>query len=274
MSTGADIFADQPSDPDRLAELYDLEHDEIGEDLVFYREMARRTRGAVLDLGCGSGRLFAPLLDGGARRVVGVDASTALLRRATARIAGTPRVAQAAAAGRIELIETDARSLVRRDHFSLIIVAGVLPHLDGPDEVLRLLRAARRRLTRAGRLVLDDIGPGLLPSRDLPLSVDWHRELHGRRLTRYSQLLRQKAGDGVRVAFSTLVEAVEADGTISRLPASYRLWYPSLRELERLVGAAGMSVQLTYGSHDLEPLERESERQILVARRAVRRAET
>lgn len=273
MSDGADIFAGQPSDPDRLAELYDLEHDEISEDLAFYRELARRARGPVLDLGCGSGRLFAPLLDGDARRIVGVDASNALLRRAAARIAGAPRLAHAAAAGRIELVETDALALVRRDHFSLIVVAGVLPHLDGPDEVLRLLRTAQRLLTRAGRLVLDDIGPGLLPSRDLPLSVDWRRELHGRPVTRYSRLRRQEARDGLRVAFSTLVEAVEADGTISRLPASYRLWYPSLRELRRLVGAAGMRVELTYGSHDLDPLGRESERQILVARRAARHAE-
>jgi len=273
VSGGADIFAGQPSDADRLAELYDFEHDAITEDLGFYRELARRTRGSVLDLGCGSGRLFAPLLDGGARRIVGVDASAALLRRAAGRVAADPQLAQAAAAGRIELVECDVRAFVRPEHFSLIVVAGVLPHLDGPAGVLHLLRVARRRLTRGGRVVLDDIGPGLLPARDLPLSIDWRRRMHGQRLTRFSQLLRRKVGDGVEVAFSTLVEAVEADGTISRLPASYRLWYPSLRELERLVGAAGLSVELTCGSHDLDPLDRNSERRILVARRPGPRVE-
>jgi SAM-dependent methyltransferase len=64
----ADIFASQPADEDRLAELYDLEHDDLIEDLDFYRELARRTAGPVLDLGCGSGRLFGTLLDGGAPR--------------------------------------------------------------------------------------------------------------------------------------------------------------------------------------------------------------
>jgi SAM-dependent methyltransferase len=162
---------------------------------------------------------------------------------------------------------------LRREQFGLIVVAGVLPHLGSAAEVLRLLRTARRRLTRGGRVVLDDIGPGLLPARDLPLSIDWRRRMHGQRLTRFSQLLRRKVGDGVEVAFSTLVEAVEADGTISRLPASYRLWYPSVRELERLVGAAGLQVELTYGSHDLDPLDRSSERRILVARRTAPRVE-
>ena len=71
----ADIFGSQPADEDRLAELYDLEHDELVEDLPFYRELARRTAGPVLDLGCGSGRLFTTLLDGGAPRVLGMDGS-------------------------------------------------------------------------------------------------------------------------------------------------------------------------------------------------------
>jgi SAM-dependent methyltransferase len=81
----SDILAGQPADEELLAAIYDLEHDEITEDLAFYRRWARRQGGAVLDLGCGSGRLFRALLDGGARRVAGVDGSAALVARAAAR---------------------------------------------------------------------------------------------------------------------------------------------------------------------------------------------
>lgn len=268
MTDGSDIFAGQPSDPDLLAEIYDLEHNEIVEDRAFYREMAWRARGAVLDLGCGSGRLFSSFLGGGARRIVGIDGSTALLRRAKRRIRREPALRTAAEEGRIELLRADVGELRGRDRFSLAVAVGVLPHLDGPTEALRMLVTARRHLTRAGRLVLDDIGPGLLPLRDLDLSPDWRRTLRGRKLVRYSQLMREEADDGLRVAFSTLVEAAGADGTIARLPASYRLWYPSLGDLERLVREAGMRVELTYGSHDLEPFDPTSERLIVVARRA------
>jgi hypothetical protein len=57
----ADIFASQPTDADLLAELYDLEHDQVTEDLVFYREQTRRS-GVVLELGCGyrCGRIGKP----------------------------------------------------------------------------------------------------------------------------------------------------------------------------------------------------------------------
>ncbi len=253
-----------------LAELYDLEHDPIDEDLPFYREMARRARGAALDLGCGSGRLFKPLLDGGARRLVGVDGSPALLARAERRIASDPILRAAAAAGRLELGHGDIRRLRRSDHFSLIVAVGVVPHLDGPSSVLAMLRSARHRLTRAGRLVLDDLGPAEMPSTNLPLSVDWSRAEEGRRIVRTSSLLRSEEAGGIRVVFSTLTETAESDGTIARLPAGFRLWYPSPATLRRLVEEAGLVVELSYGSHDLDALGQESLRRIFVTRRAER----
>jgi len=82
----ADIFGAQPADEDRLAEIYDLEHDDLVADLPFYRELARHAAGPVLDLGCGSGRLFATLLEAGVPRLLGIDGSPALewVQRATA----------------------------------------------------------------------------------------------------------------------------------------------------------------------------------------------
>jgi SAM-dependent methyltransferase len=264
----SDIFGGQPSDPDTLAAIYDLEHDPIGEDLVFYREMTARTGRAVIDLGCGSGRLFASFLDGGAERIIGLDGSAALLGRAEARIAATPRLARARAEGRIELVEGDVRSVARRDRFGLAVLAGVLSHLDGPEEGLRALIRARRLVEAGGVVVVDGLGPGQLPTRDLPLSVDWRRTLDGRDVVRRSQLQRRETPEGLRVLFSTLVDLTGPDGTIARLPASYRLWYPSPVRLLELVRKADLVVEMTYGSHDLEPLGPASQRCIVVARRA------
>ncbi len=265
----SDIFAGQPSDPGLLAEIYDLEHDEIKEDLVFYREVAARGRGPVADLGCGSGRLFGPLLAGGATKILGIDGSAALLERATERLAAEPTLRRAADAGRIELLRADVRIVERPERYALAILAGVLSHLDGPEEALRALDHAARLLVAGGRLILDGLGPGALPSRDLPLSIDWRKNLGGREVVRRSELVRHEAPEGMRVLFSTIVDVRQPDGTISRLPASYRLWYPSADGLERLVGEAGLEVEATFGSHDLDPLDRESERCIVVARRAV-----
>lgn len=260
----SDILAGQPADERLLAELYDLEHDEIVEDLAFYRTWAHRHPAAVLDLGCGSGRLFRAFLDGDARRVVGIDGSPALLERAAARIEADEVLREALADGRLELAVGDARTVSRSERFSLVVLAGVVAHLDGPEEALRVLAAAARLLRPDGVLIVDNLGPGALPADDLPLSLDWERRIGDRRVVRRSRLDRREAPEGLRVHYSTLTDVVEADGTITRLPASFRLWYPSPEVTVALAGEANLEVVAAFGSHDLEPLDDRSERCIVV----------
>ena len=261
-----DILGGQPADASLLAEIYDLEHDAIHEDLAFYRQIARRHPGAVIDLGCGSGRLFGPLLAGGATRLVGIDGSPSLLERAEGRIEADGYLRSARSEGRIELVEGDVRRVRRRDRFALAILAGVVAHLDGPEDALRALVCARRLLARDGVLVVDTLGPGGLPAHDLPLSMDWERSEDGRRMVRRSKLERRETPEGLRVSYATLTDVVRADGTISRLPASWRLWYPSPEALVALAAEAELAVESVFGSHDLDPLNEESERCIVVAR--------
>jgi SAM-dependent methyltransferase len=238
------------------------------EDRVFYREMAARNPGAVLDLGCGSGRLFASFLAGGATRVVGVDGSLALLERAESRIAADPQLSAARAAGRIELARADVRSVRRDDRFSLAVLAGVISHLDGAADARLALLAARGLLVEDGALIVDVLGPGGLPSRDLPLSVDWERMVDGRRIRRSSRIEREPSPDGLRVTYETLSDLEDPDGTIARLPARFSLWYPSSAALSAIADEAGLEVEATFGSYDLDPLDEVSDRCIAVMRRA------
>lgn len=265
----SDILAGHAADEAVLAELYDLEHDEITEDLVFYREQAMRSTGAVIDLGCGSGRLFDSLLLDG-QLLVGVDGSAALLARAEARVASHERLRAARDEGRLELVLGDVRSVRRRDRFGLAILAGVVAHLDGPEQAVRALEAAHALLETDGRLIVDTIGPGGLPPRDLPLSVDWEREMGDRRVVRRSTLVRRETPEGLRVEYSTLTDLLGTDGTIARLPAGFRLWYPSVRALIGLADEAQFTVEAAFGSHDLDPPDDRSERCILVLRPARR----
>ncbi|HET7520697.1 MAG TPA: class I SAM-dependent methyltransferase [Candidatus Limnocylindria bacterium] len=272
----ADIFADQPTDADVLADIYDLEHDAITEDLIFYREQTRRSGHVVLELGCGSGRLFRSFAAGKARRIVGVDGSASLLRRAEARIAAEPLLAAALADGRLHLVHGDVRrleqlpirGLLGGQGADLAVAAGVMPHLDGPEDALRMLSGVRQLLAPEGRLIVDDLGPAALPRRDLPLSVDWRREMDGRPVVRRSQLMRREEPEGLRVTFSTIVDMGRPDGTIARLPAGFRLWYSSDDALDAVVREAGLRIELAYGSHDLDPLRASSDRRIMVIRRA------
>lgn len=264
----SDILAGQPADPRILAEIYDLEHDEVVEDRVFYRELSTRLPGAVADLGCGSGRLFAAFLSGGATRVVGFDGSTSLLERAAARLASDSQLSAAAADGRIELVHADVRTVRHTDRFALAVLAGVLSHLDGPAEARLALRAAGDLLVEDGTLIVDVLGPGGLPTHDLPLSVDWERVMGGRRVRRSSRIEREAMPHGVRVTYETLTELEDPDGTIARLPARFRLWYPSPATLSAIANESGLEVEATFGSYDLDPLDEVSDRCIAVMRRA------
>ena len=63
-------------------------------------------------------------------------------------------------------------------------------------------------------------------------------------------------------------DLAEADGTIARVPASFRLWYPSPSAVVALAAEAGLEVHAAFGSHDLAPLDGASERCIVVLRPA------
>lgn len=162
----------------------------------------------------------------------------------------------------------DVRTVRHPHRFRLAILAGVLAHLGGPEDAVRALLAARRLLQPNGVLIVDTLGPGALPPNDLPLSVDWEREMADRKVVRRSRLVRVEAPEGMRVEYATLTDVIEADGTIARLPAGFRLWYPSPSALIGLANEAELEVEAAFGSHDLDPLDDRSERCIVVLRLA------
>ena len=203
--------------------------------------------------------------------MVGLDGSSALIARAEARIETDDRLRAARDDGRLELVVGDVRRVARRDRFELVVLAGVIAHLSGPEDAVRALGSAADLLATGGAIIVDLLGPGGLPPHDLPLSVDWEREWDGRHVVRRSRLERHETPEGLRVDYATLTDLAEADGTIARLPASFRLWYPSPSATVALAGEAGLEVEAAFGSHEMGPLDERSERCIVVLRRAAGR---
>src|SRR5262249_21004863 len=77
---------------DAYAPFYDWENARtLGrKDVPFWRDVATQTRGPVLELGCGTGRISLPLARAGVR-LVGVDRSAQMLARASRRVAALRR---------------------------------------------------------------------------------------------------------------------------------------------------------------------------------------
>jgi ubiquinone/menaquinone biosynthesis C-methylase UbiE len=174
---------------DDYARFYDWENARTmgRRDVRFWQEFARRERGPLLELGCGTGRILVPVARTGAR-VVGVDRSEPMLASARQR-ARRLRVAE-----RPGLVRADIRSLPFPDRsFSAVMAPyGILQSLTRERDLSATLAESARVLKRGGTLGID-----LVP--DLPAWDEYRDRLK----------LRGRLGrSGSRL---TLVESVRQD---------------------------------------------------------------
>ncbi len=164
---------------DRYAAVYDecnADNDYelwLGRTLLTELEKLGLRKGWALDVGCGTGRAFDPLL---ARdwQVVGCDVSTAMLGEARKK-----------SEGRVPLFEADARRLPRvgaghglptGEHFQLILLLNdVLNYILDENELRNVFAGIKRNLGSQGLVVFDvntlalfreDYAPGVVSDRD------------------------------------------------------------------------------------------------------------
>lgn len=155
--------------------------------LALYRgRVIAAAEGRVLEIGIGSG-LNLPLYGSGVGRVVGIDPSAGLLRRA--------RAAAGLAACPVELIEGSAEAIPLDDRsFDTVVTSWTLCSI--PD-VGRALGEMRRVLRRGGRLVFVEHGqspdPGVRRWQDR-LTPLWKRMSGGCHLNRDIDGLIESAG--------------------------------------------------------------------------------
>jgi len=256
----------RPTDHDpyaTIAPFYDLATAGFDEDLLLYRELARRS-GSVLELGVGTGRVARALAREG-HRVTGIDRSAAMLRLAyqRAREEGVE----------IALLRGEMAAPPLRARFGLLICAlnGFL-HLARPGEQAAALRVWRTLLAPRGVLVLDLPGPGGDWSEwnpgARPLALDWTRPLGDALVTRLSTFVADPAA---QTRYHTdIFDVVERDGTVRRYQTAYPLRYVFPEEMLLLLERAGLQLRGRYGGYDLDPFTSASERMIIVAERGRR----
>ena len=94
----------------------------------------------VLDVGCGPGHYAIALSKAGARRVVGIDFSSAMIKiaSANANAAGT--------ADRCEFLHHDIYDYESHDTFDYVVVMGVMDYIDAPEQFIeKILNLASRK---------------------------------------------------------------------------------------------------------------------------------
>lgn len=149
---------------DGWARAYDVIHESKkenvrdGRDVAFYARKASEATGKTLEIGCGTGRVYLPLLRDG-NDVHGIDTSVDQLRilRSKAEEEGLdPEVSRA-----------DMRSFDRPERYGLILVPyNTFRHNLTPEDQLRTLTTIERHLTDGGTAIIEFRTPDLRHSTD------------------------------------------------------------------------------------------------------------
>ena len=135
------------------ADFYDMEFDSRREDLNFYRHVARRTQGPILEIACGTGRLTVPIAKLG-RPTFGLDINPGMLNNARQR-------AQREST-QVCWIKSNATSFSLKKRFGFIFMAtNALQHVQQNGDVLKLFRTVKHHLRPNGLFVFDVFNPDI-----------------------------------------------------------------------------------------------------------------
>ncbi|HET9369370.1 MAG TPA: class I SAM-dependent methyltransferase [Vicinamibacterales bacterium] len=246
---------------DLYAPFYDWENARtLGRrDVPFWRRVVLAEKTTALELGCGTGRLLAPLARAGAT-MVGVDLSAQMIAAGRARLRRLP------AAARPAIVRGDIRALpFRPGTFGVVLASyGMLQSLVTDDDLERTLAEAARVLPRRGLFGVD-----LVP--DLPRWQEYgsRARLSGR--TRGGgkvtliESVRQHRRRGLTVFDEEFIVRKGREVTRRRFSLTFRTL--PLPETIGRIERAGFHVESVLGDYRGGPWDDRADVWILLARR-------
>jgi SAM-dependent methyltransferase len=215
---------------DPIARLYDPWSAGVIEDISFYVEEALRSRGPVVELGVGTGRIAIPVALAGID-VIGVDSSEGMLAVCA------ERGREAGVGGRLDLRLGDLRRPPVAERVPLVTCPfRAYLHLASDEERLEALGAARDLLLPGGRLVFDVFAP----------SEDDVEETHGRWIEREPGIDERADWDLVEQTLTLSVRGAQGASTMT-------LWWLEPQRWHALLAEAGFAVEACYGWFDRRP---------------------
>ncbi len=248
---------------DADAELYDMQYAAYRDDLPFYLRMADDLGSPVLELGAGTGRVTETLARAG-HDVVAVDASGAMLARASRRLA------EAGLTERVTLVEGDMRTLELGRTFPLAIAPfNTLMHLYTVTDQDAALARIRAHLDEGGVLAFDLYVPRFGPMGVVRVEPFWTGELRRDEAAsgaRGDLFLVQEHDEAAQLLTSRYyLDTVADDGRLSRSVATLLQRYFTRFELERALTQAGFRLELS-GAFDRSRFDERSSLMVGVAR--------
>lgn len=256
---------------DRCAAFYEGDYDAAGylHDIPLYVELARESKGPVLELGCGTGRVLLPVARAGIE-AVGVDTSTGMLERLRGVLAGEAEEVRR----RVRVMEGDIRNVrVPGGEGAFALVTApfrVAQHLLTLEDRRAWLRTVAHHLRRnpPGHLVFDVFQPDYEQIADSPVvSVDIERMEPGtgRRIRRVSRADHHPTSQTLDVTFEWLVTEPDGEERTERAIETTARWF-TRGELECLLALEGFEITDFWGDFERTPFGEDAEDQVVRAR--------
>jgi SAM-dependent methyltransferase len=247
---------------DEYAPFYDWENAQTvaRRDVSFWQRLAIAHEGAVLELGCGTGRIALPVVRAGAR-LVGIDRSAPMLARAQKRLK------RARVAHRALLVRGDIRTLPFRASraFGLVMAPyGILQSLTRERDLRETLQSVARVLKRGGIFGVD-----LVP--DLPRWAEYERRvsLRGRRGANGTLTLiesvRQDRRRKLTIFDQEYVECRGRQRAIHRFSLTFRTL--SVKQMTGRLERAGFAIQAILGDYQGGPWDERADVWVILARK-------
>lgn len=242
---------------DATAEFYDAQYgDDQGGDRAFYRELAVETDGPVLEVGCGTGRIYLDLLRAGVD-ADGIDVSErmlGLLREKAAEAGLEPSV------WRADVTDLDPP----REYALAIVPFRAFLHLLSIDDQLAALSNLHEALAPGGRLALNFFAP------DVDVFEEWYGEWQTEAVEHegreYELRTFTELADPIEWIVHERRELYDPDGE-QVFDESYTLKWLPRREFELLLRLSPFEEWTAYGGFDREPLESTDQEQVWIVER-------
>ncbi len=252
-----------------VAELYDARPimRERG-DVKFYRDYALnfvRRGEAILELGCGTGRVLVPLAKDG-HKICGLDLSAAMLMQCRERLDSE----SAEVKSRTRLVEANMAGFDLGEKFRLIIIVfRPFQHLETVQEQMACLHSAYEHLENGGRLIFDlfQTDPRRMHDSKFLEEQEMESDLHladGRRVRVTERTVAYHRA--IQVNECELAYYItHPDGRTEKLAHAFRIRYFFRYEVEHLLARCGFRVAELYGNLDKSPLRDDSPEMLFVA---------
>jgi len=249
---------------DYYALYYDLlySHRDVRAEVDFLERMFREHSAipvrSVLDVGCGTGIHSAELARRG-YRVVGVDSSPEMVRRACEKCAGLEGVS---------FINADIRSLRLDARFdAAIAMYGVVSYFVDDDHLLEALRSVRSHLNAGGVFVFDTWNVAGVQEKRLYYetpSVELRRS--GSMLAIKEEVWTVDLGDQTALLDITWSVIDLPAGRLESFSHRIKLRLFSPREIRHYLREAGFEVRALFEDYTCKPFTELSAEMVVVAR--------